>query len=72
MYISSDGTKKDTKNMDYMYLVNAFAKISREIFNSHTVEEYNKNIENLEALEKEIFERIDKHLSEKLDKGEWE
>lgn len=71
MYISSDGTKKDTKNMDYLYLVNAFAKISREIFNSHTVEEYNKNIENLQALEKEIFERIDEYLAKKLESEEW-
>ena len=71
MYISSDGTKKDTKNMDYLYLVNAFAKVSREIFNSHTVEEYNKNIENLQALEKEIFERIDEYLAKKLESEEW-
>lgn len=71
MYISSDGTKKDTKKMNYEYLINAFAKVSREIFDSHTVEEYNKNVENLQELEKEIFERIDEYLTKKLESGEW-
>ena len=71
-YISSDGTKKDVKELNYEYLINAFGKSAREIFNAQNIEEFNKYITNMQVLEKEIFERIDKFLTEKMGDETWE
>ena len=71
MYISSDGTKKNVEVMNYEYLVNALAKSMREIFNSINVEEYNKYINNIQILYNEIYNRMDKFLTEKIDDESW-
>ena len=71
MYTSSDGTKKDPKKMNYEYLANAFSKLSREIFNSSGLTDYNQKITNLQIIEREIFNRLDTFLTSKLDDEEW-
>ena len=42
-YISSDGTEKDTRTLDYQYLVNAIAKAYRNLNEVETYEEFIKN-----------------------------
>lgn len=72
MYISSDGTRKDTKDMPTDYLINALAKSLREIYSSKNQEEYNKHIANQEFLSLELNKRMDEFLSKKIDSKEWE
>ena len=71
MYISSDGTKKSTSEMNYEYLVNALAKNLREIFESKNIVEYNKFASNIQVLERECDNRLDKFLTSKMDDEEW-
>ena len=71
MYNSSDGTKKDVTEMNYEYLVNALSKNMRDIFGVGNVEEFNKMISNIQLLYNEIYNRIDKFLSDKMDSEEW-
>ena len=70
MYTSSDGTKKDPKEMNSNYIINGLVKCSREIFNSKNEEEYNKYIENITVLYNELLQRFDSFLVNKIDK-EW-
>lgn len=70
MYINSNGEKIDAKDLETTHLINALAKCSREIFNSKSVEEYNKYMNNIQVLNEELQKRIDAFLSEKIDK-EW-
>lgn len=70
MYISSDGTKKNVKDMNYEYLVNALSKNMREIFNSTSMKDYEKYIENIEVLTTEIIERINEFVD--TNGKEWE
>ena len=70
-YISSLGESKDTATMNYEYLVNAFAKASREIFNAKNIEDFNKLMNNMQVLEKEIYTRIEDFLKTKFDDETW-
>lgn len=71
MYISSDGTKKDVKAMNSEYAINALAKNIREAFSKETLEEFEKNMENIKVLYNELYERLDKFLAEKIEKENW-
>lgn len=57
MYVSSDGTLKDPKTMDYSYLVNAIAKAFRTLNETQDKDEFIKNSDNVCALQDEILER---------------
>ena len=70
MYISSDGTEKNLKEMNYEYLVNALAKRMRDIFNSTSMKDYEKYVDNIENLTNEIFERINQFVD--TNGKEWE
>lgn len=70
-YVSSEGVSKDTTTMNFEYLVNAFSKSCREIFNSRNIEDFNKRLTNIQVLEKEIYERIDEFLKGKVDDDTW-
>jgi hypothetical protein len=70
MYLSSDGTKKDVRNLDYQYLVNAVAKAHRNVIESNTLEDYKKNAKNIEILEDELFDRRNSHFLELNNEGE--
>jgi len=70
MYISSDGTEKNLKEMNYEYLVNALAKSMRDIFNSTSMKDYEKYVDNIENLTNEIFERINQFVD--TNGKEWE
>lgn len=70
MYISSDGTKKEIKTMNYEYLVNALAKNMREIFNSNSIKDYEKYSNNIELLVTEIYDRINEFVD--TNGKEWE
>lgn len=69
MYISSDGTRKNVKELHIEYLINALAKCNREIFSSKNEEEFNKMLSNIEALENELNNRFNQFLFEKIEKG---
>lgn len=56
-YISSDGTEKDTRTLDYQYLVNALAKAYRNLNEVETYEEFIKNSDNVCVLQDEILIR---------------
>lgn len=71
MYISSDGTIKDPSKLNSEYIINAFANSFREIFKVKNMEEFNKYMSNLQVLDKEIYIRIDKFLTEKLEDDSW-
>lgn len=62
MYLSSDGTKKDVRNLDYQYLVNAVAKAHRNVMETKNLDEYKKNAKNIEILEEELFNRRNLHF----------
>ena len=62
MYVSSDGTKKDVRNLDYQYLVNAVAKAHRNVMETDNLDEYKKNAKNIEILEQELFNRRNLHF----------
>lgn len=70
MYISSDGTEKDPKTMNTEYIINGLAKSLREIYNSKSLEEYNKYISNQEVLSIELNKRMDDFLTKKIE-SEW-
>ena len=57
--------------MNFEYLVNAFAKNSRDIFKSQNVEEYNLLIRNVQILYNEIYNRIGDFLISKMDDERW-
>lgn len=57
IYVSSDGTEKDVKTLDYQYLVNAVAKAYRSVVETTNLDEYRKHAKNIEVLEDELFRR---------------
>lgn len=70
MYVSSDGTKKDVRNLDYQYLVNAVAKAHRNVMETDNLDEYKKNAKNIEILEQELFNRRNLHFLILIDEEE--
>lgn len=68
IYISHDGTRKDTSTMNYEYLVNALSKALREIFESDSIEGYELTYHNIETLENEIHKRLGEFFKEQADK----
>jgi hypothetical protein len=66
MYISSDGTKKSVSTLNSEYILNALNKAQREIFNSQSLEDYNKYINNICVLRNEIDSRIDNFVKENI------
>jgi hypothetical protein len=70
MYISSDGTKKNVETLNSEYIINAINKSQREIFNSQSLEEYNKYTNNITILREELDKRIDKFVQENIDSWE--
>lgn len=56
-YISSDGTLKDPKTMEYTYLVNAIAKAFRTLNETKNKEEFIRNSDNICVLQDELLER---------------
>ena len=70
MYVSSDGTKKDVRQLDFQYLVNAVAKAHRNVIESNNLEDYKKNAKNIEILENELFERRNNYFLQLISRGE--
>lgn len=68
IYVSSDGTEKDVRSLDYQYLVNAIAKAYRSVIEASVLEEYIKHIKNIEVLEDELFRRRNNYLTEIINK----
>lgn len=64
LYISSDGTPKDTTIMDYTYLVNAIAKAYRVLNETEDKDVFILNSQNITVLEKELLERNKKYYKE--------
>ena len=64
LYISSDGTPKDTTIMDYTYLVNAIAKAYRVLNETEDKDVFVLNSQNITVLEKELLERNKKYYEE--------
>lgn len=71
MYVSSDGTKKDVAMLNTEYILNALNKAQREIFNSASLDEYNKFLNNIYVLRDELEKRIQAFMSSKIDNGEF-
>ena len=69
LYISSDGTPKDTTIMDYTYLVNAIAKAYRVLNETEDKDVFVLNSQNINVLENELLERNKKYY-ERMDRGE--
>ena len=57
MYISSSGEEKDVKKLQYQYLVNALAKVLRNMNEITYKKEFLKNNDNVIVLYNEILER---------------
>ena len=70
MYVSSDGTKKDVRNLNYQYLVNAVAKAHRNVIETDNLDEYKKNAKNIEIIEQELFNRRNLHFLILIDEEE--
>ena len=64
LYISSDGTPKDTTIMDYTYLVNAIAKAYRVLNETEDKDVFILNSQNINVLENELLERNKKYYKE--------
>lgn len=64
LYISSDGTPKDTTIMDYTYLVNAIAKAYRVLNETEDKDVFILNSQNITVLENELLERNKKYYKE--------
>lgn len=64
LYISSDGTPKDTTIMDYTYLVNAIAKAYRVLNETENRDIFILNSDNICVLQKELLERNKKYYEE--------
>lgn len=64
LYISSDGTPKDTTIMDYTYLVNAIAKAYRVLNETEDKDVFVLNSQNITVLENELLERNKKYYKE--------
>lgn len=71
MYVSSDGSLKDTKTMDYTYLVNAIAKAFRTLNETKDKDEFIRNSDNICVLQNELLERNKVYFDENFgDKNE--
>ena len=70
MYISSDGTKKNIKEMNTEYIINALAKNYREIFTTQNMEEFEKFSNNIQELVDEMTLRINNFID--TNGKEWE
>ena len=64
LYISSDGTPKDTTIMDYTYLVNAIAKAYRVLNETEDRDIFILNSDNISVLQEELLERNKKYYKE--------
>lgn len=64
LYVSSDGTKKDVRQLDYQYLVNALAKAYRNMNETKEKDEFIKNSCNVTCLSQELLERNKKYFNE--------
>lgn len=62
IYVSSDGTKKDVRNLDYQYLVNALAKSYRELNETNDINLFFKYSRNIDVLEMELLRRRQRNL----------
>lgn len=70
-YISSDGTLKDPKTMEYTYLVNAIAKAFRTLNETKNKDEFIRNSDNICVLQNELLERNKVYFDETFgDKNE--
>lgn len=70
-YISSDGTLKDPKTMEYTYLVNAIAKAFRTLNETKSKDEFIRNSDNICVLQDELLERNKVYFDENFgDKNE--
>lgn len=70
-YISSDGTLKDPKAMEYTYLVNAIAKAFRTLNETKNRDEFIRNSDNICVLQDELLERNKVYFDENFgDKNE--
>lgn len=70
-YISSDGTLKDPKTMEYTYLVNAIAKAFRTLNETKNKDEFIRNSDNICVLQDELLERNKVYFDENFgDKNE--
>ena len=70
MYVSSEGELKDPKGMNFEYLVNALSKNLRVIFEAENIERYNEIHNNIEVLDKEIYERLDEYFVKRFMESE--
>lgn len=64
-YISSDGTKKDVSTLNGEYLINALSKKRKTIYQSETLEEFNKAIEQINILDEEYAKRLQQFKKDK-------
>lgn len=70
-YISSDGTLKDARTMEYTYLVNAIAKAFRTLNETKNRDEFIRNSDNICVLQDELLERNKVYFDENFgDKNE--
>lgn len=70
-YISSDGTLKDPRTMEYTYLVNAIAKAFRTLNETKNKDEFIRNSDNICVLQDELLERNKVYFDETFgDKNE--
>ena len=70
-YISSDGTLKDPKTMEYTYLVNAISKAFRTLNETKNKDEFIRNSDNICVLQNELLERNKVYFDETFgDKNE--
>lgn len=64
-YISSDGTKKDIKEMNTQYLINAVNKKRNSLFECESYDEIKKALDQIEMLDQEYYERVKQFLESK-------
>ena len=57
IYVSSNGTEKDTANLDTQYLINALAKSHREMMVAEDFDIFIKYSRNIEAIDEELLKR---------------
>ena len=63
-YISSNGEVKDVRNLDIQYLINALAKSYRKLFEFKTEADKVKYLNNINNIQDELGDRIQKILFE--------
>lgn len=70
MYVNSNNEKINPKNLETTHIINAINKSQREIFNSQSMDDYNKYINNINILREELDKRIDLFVKENIDSWE--